>query len=357
MKRHIARMHQQQENAIVAETQNDEIEHTHHDQAIPSAVVKSSKNMTLESVLGDVGLGHLENKFSNEGIDLELLLNLNLDDLRRMMQDLGINWRDKYKVEKQVEKKKQNPIVENAPHDETTTVVLLESMEGEGNFTLEESIVSHENILQISDTNITENMLKVPCELCSKAAKQKNPQHKCRKCHKVVCSILCSVPDPESDNEMHRIHKHGDDCCISEYSSSQDLKFDCPKCDKEFSCNTQLQSHISQKHEGFELSFPTMSLASEGSISDIYETCQQCGKIFENELDLANHVERVHEYGETFEIYPCEECGFRGTDIKSIRIHIANSHENTSSASESLEDLGIVKLPVVTKRRKQNLET
>ena len=125
-----------------------------------------------------------------EGIDLELLLNLNLDDLRRMMQDLG----------KQVEKKKQNPIVENVPHDETTTVVLLESMEGEGNFTLEESIVSDENILQISDTNVTENMLKVPCELCSKAAKQKNPQHKCRKCHKVVCSILCSVPDPESDN-------------------------------------------------------------------------------------------------------------------------------------------------------------
>ena len=58
------------------------------------------------------------------------------------------------------------------------------------------------------------------------------------------------------------------------------------------------KSHISQKHEGFELSFPTMSLASEGSISDIYEKCQQCGKTFENELDLANHVERVHEYGE-----------------------------------------------------------
>ena len=106
--------------------------------------------------------------------------------------------------------------------------------------------------------------------------------------------------NPESDNEMHRIHKHGDDRCISEYSSSQDLKFDCPKCDKEFSCNTQLQSHISQKHAGFELSFPTMLMASEGSISDIYETCKQCGKIFENELDLANHVERVHEYGETF---------------------------------------------------------
>ena len=153
---------------------------------------------------------------------------------------------------------------------------------------------------------------------------------------------------------MHRIHKHGDDRCIDEYFPSQDLKFDCPKCDKEFSCNTQLQSHLSQKHEGFELSFPTMSLASEGSISDIYEKCQQCGKTFENELDPANHVERVHEYGETFDLYPCEECGYRGTDVTSIRRHIAENHEKNRTASESLKDLGIVKLPVVTKRRKQN---
>ena len=73
---------------------------------------------------------------------------------------------------------------------------------------LEESIVSDENILHIRE-------------------------HKCRKCHKVVCSILCSVHDPESDNEMHIISKHGDDRCITEYSSRQDLKFDCSKCEKE----------------------------------------------------------------------------------------------------------------------------
>ena len=45
-----------------------------------------------------------------------------------------------------------------------------------------------------------------------------------------------------------------------------------------------------------------MSLASEGSLSDVYETCKQCGKLFENELELANHIERVHEYGDNFEI-------------------------------------------------------
>ena len=71
-----------------------------------------------------------------------------------MMQDLGINWGDRYEIEKQVKKKKMTPIVENVPHEETTTVVPVESMEGKGIFTLEERIVSDKNI---SDTNDTEN--------------------------------------------------------------------------------------------------------------------------------------------------------------------------------------------------------
>ena len=108
-----------------------------------------------------------------------------------------------------------------------------------------------------------------------------------------------------------------------------------------------------------------MSLASDGSISDIYETCRQCDKVFENELDLANHEERVHEYGEMFELYPCEECGFRGTDLLAIKSHISEVHRgelnpsvslSSDTEASSLEDLGIKKLPVITQRRKQNLK-
>ena len=54
-----------------------------------------------------------------------------------------------------------------------------------------------------------------------------------------------------------------------------------------------------------ESTFPTMSLASDGSLSDIQEKCKECGKLFENELDLANQIERDHEYIETYELYPC----------------------------------------------------
>ena len=76
-------------------------------------------------------------------------------------------------------------------------------------------------------------------------------------------------------------------------------------------------------------------------------------KIFENELDLSNHIERVHVHGDTFAIYPCEECGFRGTDLQEIRIHISETHRNDSTLSNeanSLRDLGIESLPMITQR-------
>ena len=100
-----------------------------------------------------------------------------------------------------------------------------------------------------------------------------------------------------------------------------------------------------------------MSLASDGSLSDIYEICKQCGKIFENELDLSNNIERVHVYQETFAIYLCEECGFRGTDLQDIRIHISDTHSYDSTLSNeanSLRDLGIESLPMITQCMKQN---
>ena len=54
---------------------------------------------------------------------------------------------------------------------------------------------------------VNENGKEVgPCKLCYEAAKQENPKHKCRRCSNVVCSIFFSIPDPESDNEMHRVH-------------------------------------------------------------------------------------------------------------------------------------------------------
>ena len=93
----------------------------HKDGVLPSDVVQTSENKTLESRLGDIGLGNLADKFTNEGFDLKLLLDSNSEDLRRMMQDVGVNWGDRYKIEKQVEQVKQNHIhiLENITLEET----------------------------------------------------------------------------------------------------------------------------------------------------------------------------------------------------------------------------------------------
>ena len=52
-----------------------------------------------------------------------------------------------------------------------------------------------------------------------------------------------------------------------------------------------------------------------------------------------------------FQLYPCEECGFRASDIKEIRKHIEDSYQERDDFL--MESLGITQLPIVSKRRKQ----
>ena len=146
-------------------------------------------SITLKTVLDEAGVGGLFNKFSSEGIDMELLLDLNRDDFRRMLKDLDINWGDRYKIEKQVGlvKKSSKPIAmevgtpKEISEDVTNSVTLAEVPD-----------IINEKVLGDNENG--------HCTLCTQAAKQENPQHRCRRCSKVVCSILCSIQDPESDN-------------------------------------------------------------------------------------------------------------------------------------------------------------
>ena len=58
-----------------------------------------------------------------------------------------------------------------------------------------------------------------------------------------------------------------------------------------------------------------LSLVSESDDSSWkYVACSEYDGQFENEMDLLHHQERVHIYGETCAMYPCEECGFQGTE-------------------------------------------
>ena len=73
------------------------------------------------------------------------------------------------------------------------------------------------------------------CNLCAEVSKQEQPQHKCRKCGKVVCHLFCSI--------RIQIHKPGDVRCLPENfetSFSQGINLTCPNCVEKFSYNTWL---------------------------------------------------------------------------------------------------------------------
>ena len=64
------------------------------------------------------------------------------------------------------------------------------------------------------------------CQLCDVAEKSGNAQHKSRLCLNVVCNLFCSIQDPNSSNQMHRIHKPGHWKCLNQGM------FEYPYCEK-----------------------------------------------------------------------------------------------------------------------------
>ena len=226
----------------------------------------------------------------------------------------------------------------------STQVSVVSSPISINNDTIVEALTMTEQLVESVDRvdNKENNETDEECNLCKMSS-----QHQCRKCLKPVCNLFCSVQDPDSDNESHRVHKPGDTRC----NSWQSGYFVCPRCEETFASTSILEVHLKNTHEYFQTSFQMFSLISDGSLSDIFETCRICDKKFQNELDVVNHQQRVHEYGERFELYTCKDCGFRGTDMEDIQRHIFEEH---SKIINDLEELGITRLPEISKRRKHD---
>ena len=76
------------------------ISRKHRNGPVSTPVVPSNKDVekspTLESILKDIDLDNLAEKLKKEGIDVELLLDLNTEDLRRMLKDLQSLYRAPY---------------------------------------------------------------------------------------------------------------------------------------------------------------------------------------------------------------------------------------------------------------------
>ena len=312
----------------------------------------------VNDVLDAINLVEYKSLFEAEKINLAMLLDLRPDEFMEMFKDIGIvPWGHRRLLRKAIEDVKQFGSLKNADDssDETVAnpvrivdppvVTEADSVASSCSKIFEDQSSSCPTIVDsFLSSKSGSSSLPDSCDLCAVAK-----QHECRLCGKAVCNLKCSEQDPNSDNEQHRIHKQGDGRCTRK--DQDGMQFTCPKCDDTFNYVDSFNEHMEKKHDS-DRSFPSLSLVSDGSISSIYEICGQCGKVFENELDLQNHEERVHVYGELFQLYPCEECGFRASDKKEIKDHIEESHQE--GAEYSMESLGIPQLPLVGKRREQN---
>ena len=100
---------------------------------------------------------------------------------------------------------------------------------------------------------------------------------------------------------------------------NESIPLSCPKCEKQFKDVVKFNKHMDESHDVLHNSFPDLSLES-GSLSNIsYDKSLQCGKLFANEPDVKNNMERVHEFGELFQLYPCEECSMSASALNEIR--------------------------------------
>ena len=130
---------------------------------------KEALNPTEDNIsnfLSNENLSKLNDLFEKESITLPMLLSMEIEDFRRMAKDLGINWGDRYTLEKAIQKKAQpasDPI-------EQITMVESPTLETE----MVESLLSEES-LEIS----TQSKDAQSCNFCDMAKKSNNPQHKC----------------------------------------------------------------------------------------------------------------------------------------------------------------------------------
>ena len=181
------------------------------------------------------------------------------------------------------------------------------------NNTIEESRIVVPDITEETVVD-EEQVVEEECVLCAKT------QHKCTICGKKVCNFH-SQPDPNSSNEMVRVHQENDPRCKSKQFES--LQFECPICSSTFHHQSELGMHMSNHAEPS----PMQSLISNADDSTWkYVLCTECDGQFDNEMDMNYHKQRVHEFGETCSMYPCEECGFQGTDRLKLKEHVDEYH-------------------------------
>ena len=158
---------------------------------------------------------------------MEMLLSMSVDDLKECMKEIGIKrFGDRHKIVEFVLREKR--VYGNSMISQTVATV----EEPKDHPAIIESLPQVENMETLTDNSGYDTDTS-GCNLCKIST-----QHFCRKCNLPVCNLFCSIPDPSSDNEAHRIHKANNKRCIMKSS------FECPSCEKIFDQPDDLEQHM-----------------------------------------------------------------------------------------------------------------
>ena len=63
--------------------------------------------------------------------------------------------------------------------------------------------------------------------------------------------------------------------------------------------------------------------------------------------DMEAHKTKVHEYGEYYNLYPCDESGIMGGDAEEIKEHIRNHRDYRTRRSRKKQEEVIRKLEYI----------
>ena len=103
-----------------------------------------------------------------------------------------------------------------------------------------------------------------------------------------------------------------------------------------FKTTSILNEHINNDHPDSFESLDQVTLNSRIDCSWFeLSKCKECDKIFYSEADVEMHVTRVHKFGEYWNPYHCEECGFNGSDVIEIEEHQQN-HKDLGTKKPAL---------------------
>ena len=94
--------------------------------------------------------------------------------------------------------------------DVPTESLLVEELDSYTNIAADKTAIENEHLMNEDAEKLlheNDSTSASECMLCINST-----QHACRMCGNKICILFCSVPDPESNNDMHVIDKDSTKC-------------------------------------------------------------------------------------------------------------------------------------------------